>query len=190
MKREQEGSFSRVGRWLFHNHFLVTVLIGCVGIAVITLGDGIAGSKHVPSCEAIVINLESGTVSGLTPFASATEIKDQFPCYTGFTKQGSNYNEGGGVFSKHHRLFFYTKVNRIEIRHGFDGEIQGIAGERTPERFVKLLGEPLEERREPKVRDGIIYDASLTYAMAYGKLLLLEKEGQILAVHFIGQRDQ
>jgi len=184
---KEDGKASRIGTWLFHNRFLTTLVIAGVAMGFITLGDWIAGSKHLPSCQSILIDIEAGTVSGLPPSASPDEIIDKFPCYTGDTKEGSSYNDGGGVFCKHHSLFFYTQADRIEIRKGFDGEIVGIAGARTLEAFTDRLGTPQETRRETIVEAGAIYDVAYTFSMPYGSLTLFGREGKIRALTFENQ---
>jgi len=113
---KEDGKASKIGRWLFHNRFLMTLLIGSVAMGFIAFGDWRADAKHIPSCQSILIDIETGTVAGLRPTATPVEITEKFPCYTGDTKEGSSYNDGGGVFCKHHELFFYTQADRIEIR--------------------------------------------------------------------------
>ena len=179
---KEDGKASRIGTWLFHHRFLTTLVIAGVAMGFIAFGDWIAGSKHIPSCDSILIDIDAGTVSGLSPSASPEEIITMFPCYTGDTNEGSSYNDGGGVFCKHHSLFFYTQADRIEIRKGFDGEVASIAGARTLEAFTDRLGTPQETRRETIVEAGAIYDVAYAFSMPYGSLTLFGSEGQIQAL--------
>ncbi len=184
---KKDGKASKIGTWLFHNHFLMTLLIGGIAIGFIAFGDWRADAKHIPSCKTILIDIDAGTVSDLPPSASPSEIMDKFPCYTGDTKEGSSYNEGGGVFCKHHELFFYTQADRIEIQKGFDGDIAGIEGTYTLEAFVGVLGDPKSTRNETIVEAGAIYDSAYNFSMPYGSLTLFGREGHIQALHIENQ---
>ncbi len=60
---------------------------------------GCSGPQAVPpGCDALVLDLDRGTLNGLAPTASMDEVKGQFPCSTGESEEGAIYNFGGGVF--------------------------------------------------------------------------------------------
>lgn len=95
-----------------------------------------------PGCDALVLDLNRGTLNGLTPTASMDEVKAQFPCATGETAEGETYNFGGGVFFLDHDFFFYTGRDFIEARDEF-------AGMTRP----SVIGQPLEVLGTPDRTD-------------------------------------
>ncbi len=165
-------------QWLDH-HFFKVVFIGIVFTVLWIFVKGwIADFKHLPSCNSITIDLAGGTVSGLSPAATQDEVKKHFPCYTGATEEGSDLNEGGGIFCKHHKLFFYTHADRIEIRRGFDAKITGIEGQPTLDNLRSLMTS--QHNAEEITNDASDNnDTTYQYAMPYGTLTLAERDGEI-----------
>lgn len=95
-----------------------------------------------PGCDALVLDLDRGTLGGLAPTASMDEVKAQFPCATGETAEGEIYNFGGGVFFLDHDFFFYTGRDFIEVRDDFAGQTRPAA-----------LGQPLSALGTPDRMD-------------------------------------
>ena len=180
----KESTFHKVGTWLFYNRLLTKIALGVIACVVIFLSNWTSGRKHIESCEDILIDIDQGSVSGLSPMASQDEIKKKFPCYTGVTAEGSSYNEGGGVFCKHHELYFYTAENRIEIRNGYDGAIVNLSDALTLEYVSSLLGPPLETDARTVVQAGTICDAVHKFSVSYGTLILYQKDKKILRIVF------
>ncbi|MEM1056261.1 MAG: hypothetical protein AAGI52_12110 [Bacteroidota bacterium] len=108
-----------------------------------------------PGCEALVLDLELGTLNGLKPTASMDEVKTQFPCSTGETEEGSAFNFGGGVFFLDHGFFAYTHRDFLEVRESF-------AGTTRPE----ALGQPLSILGEPDRMD----EGAALFDRSYGCL--------------------
>jgi len=87
------------------------------------------------------LDLEKGTLDGVTPTVSQKQVKEKFPCFTGETEDGSDYNCGGGVFFLNDDFYFYTHRNYIEVRTGFTGEISIDLLDKNKEEVKSLLGE-------------------------------------------------
>ncbi len=84
-------------------------------------------NTHVgsPECEGkpLIISTQSGTLNGVAPTASMDHIREEFPCYTGETEEGADYNCGGGIFFLDHDFYFYTFRDLLEVRDGFQGTL-------------------------------------------------------------------
>lgn len=121
-----------------------------------------------PGCDALVLDLDRGTLNGLAPTATMDEVKEQFPCSTGESEEGAIYNFGGGVFFLNHDMYAYTHRDFFEVRDEF-------AGVTSP----ASIGEPLASFGEP---DRVAAGASL-FERRYGCLRLeADDEGTIAEV--------
>lgn len=70
-----------------------------------------------------ILDLKTGTLSGLSPNSSMEEIKKKFPCFTFAEETSEKINHGGGVFYVNHGMFFYTKEKFLELRGDFRGKV-------------------------------------------------------------------
>lgn len=75
------------------------------------------------TCDNLVADLKKGTLNGLKPKASQADVKKHFPCFTGDSEEGGDFNCGGGVFFLNHDFFCYTGNDYIEIRKKFKGKL-------------------------------------------------------------------
>jgi len=74
----------------------------------------------------MIIDLKSGTLSGITPSTPANIIKKRFPCFTYAeegTESANKYNYGGAVSFQGYGLTFYTKAKAISISGSFRGSL-------------------------------------------------------------------
>lgn len=94
--------------------------IALLSLSLIVLA-GCAGPPRAPSCDALVLDLERGALSGVAPTASPAAFQAAFPCATGETEEGGPYNFGGGVFYLNHDFYAYTFRDFIEAREDFAG---------------------------------------------------------------------
>lgn len=69
------------------------------------------------------VSLKQGTVNGLPPTASITQIKKRMPFFTGTSKEKDWPNSGGGVFFKNTGVYFYTYIDVINVRDDFSGQM-------------------------------------------------------------------
>ena len=127
----------------------------CLFLVLSTLAGCSGPGLAPPGCDALVLDLDRGTLNGLAPTASMDEVKAQFPCSTGESAEGELYNFGGGVFFLDHGFFAYTHRDFLEVRSSF-------AGTTRPD----ALGQPLSTLGEPDRTDG---DAAL-FDRSYGCL--------------------
>lgn len=74
-------------------------------------------------CDNLVADLKKGTLNGVKPTASQSVIKKKFPCFTGDSEEGGDFNCGGGVFFLNHDFFCYTGEDYIEFRKKFAGKL-------------------------------------------------------------------
>ena len=79
--------------------------------------------KVSKKCPPLKLDLVTGKLNGLLPSATQAQVKKKLPCFTGDTKDGENFNCGGGVFYLKNDCFFYTGKDFIEIRSKFKGTI-------------------------------------------------------------------
>jgi len=101
--------------------FLFLLAAGC---ATTTTNPGTTNApRPAPpaGCDSLQFDIVRGTLNGLKPAASQSEVKAALPCFTGDTEDGSAFNYGGGVFFLNHDFFFYTGRDFIEIRSDFKG---------------------------------------------------------------------
>ncbi|MDX1439568.1 MAG: hypothetical protein R3284_06670 [Rubricoccaceae bacterium] len=84
---------------------------------------GSGASLSAPGCNTLVLDLEHGTLNGVAPTATRAQIATQFPCATGDTEDGAEFNFGGGVFFLDHDFYMYTHRDYIEVRADFAGAV-------------------------------------------------------------------
>ena len=111
---------------------LLRPLVVLLTLPLWLLASGCSGTRPAPGCDALVLDLGRGTLNGLAPTASMDEVKAQFPCSTGETEEGSEFNFGGGVYFLDHDFYAYTHRDFFEVRQRFAGRTE-----------PALLGEPL-----------------------------------------------
>lgn len=94
-------------------------------------------------CSYFYVDYEKGTMNGLSPKASMETIKKAFPCFTGETEEGSDFNCGGGLFYLDHDFYFYTHRDYLELREGFipDSTSMKLLG-RSRIKLAEKLGTP------------------------------------------------
>jgi hypothetical protein len=102
------------------------------------------------ACEKLTFDLNTGTLNNLPPTASQEQVKRFVPCWTGDTPDGSDFNQGGGVFFTNHDFYFYTWRRYIEVRLGFNGSVSpSFLGEKAEVLRINL-GEPRTIAEHPE----------------------------------------
>jgi serine/threonine-protein kinase len=127
--------------------------------------EAAAGDDSLPEDGEDVVDLAHGTVNGLSPDASQEEIKEILPYFTGSTPETDEMNHGGGVFFTQREMYFYTRLDMIEIRRAFRGEVRPPVLGAMKWKAVELLGEPLAT-----------HDDAIYYSRRYG-CVRLELDG-------------
>lgn len=123
----------------------------------VTMGQLKAKTK----CPDFYVDILNGTVNGLKPNRTFTEIKTEFPCFTSAVEESPDAKCGGGLFYKDKDMYFYTKRNYIEIGPKFQGKLTlPLLGAKRNSLF-KWLG-------NPKIKD----DQWEAFEMQYGTLVL------------------
>lgn len=85
--------------------------------------EGHGRQRAAGSCANLVLDLDTGRLSGVPATASIEQVMRAFPCATGQSTEGAIWNYGGGVFFNDHAFYFYTWRRFIEVRTGFKGSI-------------------------------------------------------------------
>jgi hypothetical protein len=131
-------------------------------ILTMSLASGVSAQlKAKVKCPDFYVDILNGTVNGIKPNQTQTEIKDQFPCFTSAEDESATAKCGGGIFFKDKDLFFYTKRNYVEIGPKFIGKTSfPLLGTKRGSLFAKL--------GNPKIKDDL-WDA---YETQYGTLVL------------------
>jgi hypothetical protein len=111
-------------------------------LAKYTLDGGSNFEEPEGDCGDLFLDLDKGTLSGVSPTESFEEIKEALPCFTGETEEGADYNCGGGIFYLNHQFFVYSHRDYIEVRTGFSGEISLNLLGKSPWQVENLLGKP------------------------------------------------
>ncbi len=114
-----------------------------------------------PGCDNLIVNIEKGTINGISPDASMDKIKKQFPCFTGETTEGQIFNYGGGVFFLDHDFYFYTYHDYLEIRGEFKGKLS-----------IPLIGKNINAISQVSGKPDKIIGAMYLYEQKYGVLRL------------------
>jgi hypothetical protein len=131
-------------------------------ILTMSLASGVTAQlKAKAKCPDFYIDILNGTVNGIKPNQTQTEIKDQFPCFTSAEDESATAKCGGGIYFKDKDLFFYTKRNYVEVGPKFIGKTSfPLLGTKRGSLFAKL--------GNPKIKDDL-WDA---YETQYGTLVL------------------
>jgi hypothetical protein len=117
--------------------------------------------KPKAKCPDFYVDILNGTVNGLKPNQTISEIKDQFPCATSTEEDGTTAKCGSGVLYKDRDIYFYTHRQYIEIGPRFKGKLSiPLMGAKRNSLFSTL--------GNPKMKDDN-WDA---YEMQYGTLVL------------------
>ncbi len=120
------------------------------------------GQKFEPGCEQVVLDVELGTVNGLTPKATQKIIEKQFPC-----KQSLEESKacGPSVVLSDLSLQFFPEKKAFHAFYPFSGrQVQRILLE--SEAHVKeLFGEPVKSELQGAIK--LNY-----YSMPYGTLVV------------------
>lgn len=117
----------------------------------------------VHDCANLVLDLQKGTLNGEKPTLGIDDVKQRFPCFTGETEEGSNFNCGGGVFYLNHDFFFYTHRDYLEVRKKFAGKVIPDILNKDVDTAIMELGKPDHIQNEGKL---------MLYSMPYGTLRL------------------
>jgi hypothetical protein len=117
--------------------------------------------KAKVKCPDLYVDILNGTVNGIKPNNTPTEIKDQFPCFTSADDESATAKCGGGIYFKDKDLYFYTKRNYVEVGPKFVGKTSfPLLGTKRGSLFSRL--------GNPKIKDDL-WDA---YETQYGTLVL------------------
>lgn len=112
-------------------HLLIIVAASAALLAACASAPEGGPTLAPAGCDALRVSVANGTLNGMQPTASMAEIKAQFPCSTGDTEEGSDFNCGGGVFFLKHDFYAYSHRDYFEFRGRFPGQFD-----------VPLLGLP------------------------------------------------
>lgn len=128
-------------------------------------------------CDNLVADLKKGTLNGVKPTVSQSVIKEKFPCFTGDSEDGGDFNCGGGVFFLDHDFFCYTGKDYIEFRKNFNGKLSVPVLGLSQAAAVKKLAMGKAVR---KVTDAS--DTYLFFKTSYGCLVLTLMEDRVMKV--------
>lgn len=130
-------------------------------------------------CDQLHLDLEKGTLNGLTGAASMEEVKKAFPCYSGETEENSDgINCGGGVFFLNHDFFIYTGKDYINVRNNFKGKTPVAILGQLASSLADLMGEPDSSfvYKDEFFEEETQY---AQYAKDWGTLVLVIKDGSV-----------
>jgi hypothetical protein len=131
-------------------------------ILTMSLAAGVnAQLKAKAKCPDFYVDILNGTVNGIKPNNTQTEIKEQFPCFTSAEDESATAKCGGGIYFKDKDIYFYTKRSYVEVGPKFVGKTSfPLLGTRRGILFSRL--------GNPKIKDDL-WDA---YETQYGTLVL------------------
>lgn len=86
-----------------------------------TAGCGPAAPVYGPTCDVLVVDLEEGTLNGLSPTAERPLVEEKLPCWSASAKDGDLFRFGGGYLFDDRGFAFYTGRDFIEVRAAFVG---------------------------------------------------------------------
>lgn len=95
--------------------------------------------------EIIKVDIENGTINGLNPAASMSDIKSTLPFFTGETAENQGINCDGGVFYYDNDVFFYTVRDFVDIKEDFNGALSKDILNKNIKEVIQLLGKPAHE---------------------------------------------
>jgi hypothetical protein len=132
-----------------------------VTFSVILASGVTAQLKAKSKCPDFYVDILNGTVNGIKPNQTQTEIKDLFPCFTSAEDESATAKCGGGIYFKDKDIYFYTKRNYVEVGPKFAGKTSfPLLGARRGTLFARL--------GNPKIKD----DQWDAYETQYGTLVL------------------
>jgi hypothetical protein len=129
------------------------------------------------SCDKLVADVKKGTLNGLKPTATQEQVKEKLPCFTGDTKDGSDFNCGGGVFYLDHDFFYYTGNDYIEFRKNFKGKLSIPLLGLSKAAAVKKAGMGKAVRTEKEGDTEYVF-----LKTTYGCLMLKIEDGKVVKV--------
>jgi hypothetical protein len=131
---------------------------------ILTMGlvSGVTAQLKAKSkCPDFYVDILLGSVSGIKPNQTQTEIKEAFPCFTSAVDESNEAKCGGGIYFKDKDIYFYTKRNYVEVGPKFIGKTSfPLLGTKRGTLFTKL--------GNPKIKDDL-WDA---FETQYGTLVL------------------
>ncbi len=132
-------------------------------------------------CDPLLLDLEKGTINDITGFATMDEVKTNFPCFTGETEEGSEFNCGGGVFFLNHDVYYYTWKDYITVRDEFWGECTPPVVGQEASAANEHLGEPTESfvYTDEFFGEETTY---MQYSKDWGTLVVLVKDKKVIAI--------
>src|SRR5579871_3286828 len=87
------------------------------------LASGVTAQlKAKAKCPDFYVDILSGTVNGIKPNMTQTEIKETFPCFTSAVDESAEAKCGGGIYFNDKDISFFTKRDYIEIGPKFVGK--------------------------------------------------------------------
>src|SRR5580698_10297474 len=109
-------------------------------ILTMSLASGVSAQlKAKVKCPDFYVDILNGTVNGIKPNQTQTEIKEKFPCFTSAEDETADAKCGGGIYFKDKDLFFYTKRKYVEVGPKFIGKTSiPILGTKRNSLFSKL----------------------------------------------------
>lgn len=117
--------------------FLLNLLVACKTASKKT--------TYILECQELIFDLSDGTLNGVKPTISQTEIKEWLPCYTQYIPDGNEAGCGGAILYSKHDFYFYTYLyNYIEVRSGFKGKVSDSLLYQPREKVREILGQPVE----------------------------------------------
>jgi hypothetical protein len=126
------------------------------------------GQKYDPGCTKMVLDVELGTINGLTPKASAAKIKAQFDCP--LVKQ-QDEQCGTVVSLESYTVKFFPDQKEFEVYYPFKGkQLQRVLLE-SRQQIDAQFGEPVREMKSGEL------DVAL-YARSYGTLAVAFDRGK------------
>ena len=143
-------------------------------------------------CDNLYFDAVEGTVNGVDPTASMSEVKSKLPCFTGETEEGGVFNYGGGIFFLNHDFYFYTYQNFIDIRKGFKGRMSFDFFNNSQKKIEKYLGRKMTKLKTirgiytPKTGSGDNSDWSTPFKGDGNNEIYYRNGNNIIIVQFEG----
>jgi hypothetical protein len=146
-------------------------------MAMVLLVMAVVQTVMAQNCDKLVADLKKGTLNGVKPTVSQDAVKEKFPCFTGDTEDGSDFNCGGGVFFLDHDFFCYTGNDYIEFRKNFKGKLSVPVLGLSQANAVKKLALGKAVRQEKNGDNRYVF-----LKTSYGCLVLTLLEDKVIKV--------
>jgi len=143
---------------------------GIIGLLILSISCTGAqkGQKYDPGCAQMVLDLELGTLNGLTPKASAGKIKARFTCPI---VEQQDESCGTVLALESYTVKFFPDQNALEVYYPFKGkQLQRVLLE-SRQQVDAQFGKPVKEMKS----DGL--EIAL-YARSYGTLAVAFDRGK------------